>query len=91
VTGTPTRGHALAHWASAEGTRSSTAQQGGRGERRWRRDADKQGVSSSGCFKFGKALGKMQQYGIGIRVRTRIRSIITHIIIEIIELRLPQV
>jgi hypothetical protein len=41
VTGTPTRGHALAHWASSEGTRSSTAQQGGRRERRWRRDADK--------------------------------------------------
>jgi hypothetical protein len=39
-TGTPTRGHALAHWASAEGTRSSTAEQGGRRERRWRRDAD---------------------------------------------------
>jgi hypothetical protein len=41
VTGTPTRGHALAHWASAEGTRSSTAEQGGRRERRWRRDADR--------------------------------------------------
>jgi hypothetical protein len=58
-TGTPTRGHALAHWASAEGTRSSTAQQGGRRERRWRRDADKQGVSSVLVLGVGKALGKM--------------------------------
>jgi hypothetical protein len=57
LTGTPTRGHALAHWAPAEGTRSSTAEQGGRRERRWRRDADK----TPPLLVLGseKALGKM--------------------------------
>jgi hypothetical protein len=37
LTGTPTRGHALAQWASAEGTQSSTAEQGGGRGRGWRR------------------------------------------------------
>jgi hypothetical protein len=57
LTGTPTRGHALAHWASAEGTQSSTAEQGGRRERRWRRDAG----DAPPLLVLGseKALGKM--------------------------------